>query len=41
MRLNNRTRSDAIIVVVMLSVLTMILLNTAELIEHGLLEPLL
>ncbi len=41
MKLHNRTRSDVVIVVVMFSVLTMILLNTAELIGHGLLEPLL
>ena len=41
MRFNDRTRSDAVIVIVMLSVVTMIFLNVAEMIGHGLLEPLL
>jgi hypothetical protein len=41
MRLSHRTRSDAAIVVVVLSVVTMVFLNFAEFIGHGLLEPLL
>ncbi len=40
MGFNDRIRSDAVIVIVVLSVLTMTFLNVAEMIGYGLLEPL-